>query len=193
MDTGPIASFEEFIFPPHCKYPIDYMNFYRDKNISFLRDILTRIFNREYLFEITSQNEYLSSYWPRLSQDTGSWIDWSVRPEHLEQFICAFDDPYRGAKTTINGQTVRIKKVHVNSQDGCFHPYQKGIVFRKGPSWLCVSVEKVSLVIESVFDSKTGESCMASINVGDRFITTNEKLEANQQRVVYTPVGIKSE
>ena len=88
----------------------------------------------------------------------------------LEKFICAFDDPYRGAKTFLNGKIVRIKDVLLSSQDGTFHSYQNGIVYRKGANWLCVSLKTSSLIIRQVLDEKKND-IFENVKVGDRFIT----------------------
>jgi len=191
VDTGPIVDFEEFIYPHECKYPIQYIDYYKKKNIRFIGRIIKRAFEKRSTFSITKQSEYFSTYWPRLNQDTSSWIDWSQSPEQIERFICAFGHPYKGALTTINGRNVRINKIHVNYQDGVFHPYQNGIIYRKGVSWLCVALDGAGMVIESIADDSTGDSCLSSISIGDRFITTAKMLENNKNRVVYTPDGIK--
>ena len=191
IDTGEIVEYEEFIYPHICRYPVDFMDYYISKNIPFMLKIITNIFNRETSFNLISQSNYFSTYWPRLDQNHGSWVDWSLSSEYIERFICAFDDPYKGALTTINGKLVRLKKVHVNYQDGAFHPHQRGIVYRKGPGWICVALNESSLVVESIIDNKTSKSCLSLINIGDRFITLSKDLENNYSRVVYTPTGLK--
>ena len=190
IDTGQIVNFEEFIYPHTCKYPIEYMNYYNDKNVIFLERILKNAFTGKVVFSLYKQIEYLSTYWPRLNQDSSSWIDWSQSPDIIERFICAFGPPYKGALTTINGRNVRINKVCINYQDGVFNPYQNGIVYRIGGSWICVALNGGGIIIESVSDDKTGESCISSISVGDRFITTNKMLENSKNRVTYAPSGL---
>ena len=193
VDTGLIARVEEFIYPHECKYPAQYIEFYKTKSIQFVGKIIGEIFNKGGTFSTTKQSEYFSTYWPRLNQNISSWIDWSQSPEQIERFICAFGDPYKGALTTINGVNVRIDRVHINYQDGAFHPYQNGIVYRKGPSWLCVSLNGAGLVVESIKDDSTGKTCVNSISVGDRFITTMKMLESGKNRVIYTPSGVINE
>ena len=191
VDTGQIIDFEEFLFPHKCRYPIEYINYYNKKNIDFIGKIIGNAFKKKSTFSITKQSEYLSTYWPRLNQDISSWIDWSQSPEHIERFICAFGLPYKGALTTINGKNVRINKVHINYQDGVFHPYQSGVVYRIGHSWICVALDGAGIVIESVVDDVREESYMSSISVGDRIITTRKMLESSKNRVIYTPDGLK--
>jgi len=191
IDTGDIVSFDEFIYPHYCKYPVHYQKYFIGKNLSFLKEVMIKIYDSCAQFDLVGQNEYLSTYWPRLNQNISSWIDWSIDPMQLERFICAFDDPYSGAKTTLNGNIVRLKKVHVSYQDGVFHPFQRGIVYRKNKKWLCVALDGASLIIESIIDDELGVSCLSTINVGDRFITPNSFLEQAKERVIYTPTGMK--
>ena len=191
VDTGSIVDFEEFIYPHECKYPIQYIDYYKKKNIRFIGRIIKRAFEKKSTFSITKQSEYFSTYWPRLNQDTSSWIDWSQSPEQIERFISAFGPPYKGALTTINGKNVRINKIHINYQDGIFHPYQSGIVYRKGDEWLCVALDGAGIVIESIVDDSTGKSCLSLISIGDRFVTTSKMLESNKNRVIYTPNRVR--
>jgi methionyl-tRNA formyltransferase len=191
IDTGDIVKYKEFIYPHTCRLPIDYIKYSKSKNLIFVLGIIEKIHKKQMCFNLIIQSHYLSTYWPRLNQDIGSWIDWSIGAEYVERFICAFDDPYRGAKTTINGKTVRIKKVHLNYQDGVFHPYQNGIIYRKGPKWACVALQGASLVIELILDEEGGNNCLSLLNVGDRFITPQKNLEDNKKRINYSSIGLK--
>jgi len=191
IDTGSIVEHQEFIYPFKCRIPSDYISHYRKKNVSFILKVLNQIRNENVTYTLIKQNEYLSTYWPRLNDDIGSWIDWSLAPEKIERFICAFDDPYSGARTLVNGCDVRLKKVHVNYQDGVFHPYQSGIIYRKGPGWICVAVDGASLVVEEVNDNN-GNSYIDSIAVGDILYTPQTMLENNKSRVNYTATGLRN-
>ena len=66
-------------------------------------------------------------YWPRLNTDAHGYINWSNDVEDIEKFICAFDDPYKGAITYFNDNKIRVKKVFLMKTDGIFHPFQNGI------------------------------------------------------------------
>lgn len=63
---------------------------------------------------------------------------------------------------------VNIKKASRNNQDGLFHPYQTGIVYRKTENWICVVAGNEAVVFESVAD-KMGNDLISEIKVGDRF------------------------
>jgi len=190
IDTGDLVLFDEFLYPATCRIPIDYENLYVKKNIVFLTNLLKKLISKEKHLKLIAQTEYLSTYWPRLDSLTHSWIDWSMEEYDLERFICAFDDPYIGAQTYINGKSVHLKSVSLNFQDGVFHNYQSGLIYRKTKSWICVCVKGAALIIEQVTD-KNGNDMLNSIRAGDRFTTPTAKLENNKQRVEYSPTGLK--
>lgn len=190
IDTGPIIENEEFIFPATARKPIDFINLMQKKNFEFIKKFITKNrFNKKEI-KLNLQHNYLSTYWPRLNSDLNSWINWSMQDNDLEKFICAFDEPYGGAKTLHNGKIVRIKDVLLSSQDGTFHSYQNGIVYRKGKNWLCVSLKNSSLIIRQVLDEKKN-NIFKKIKVGDRFITPFSKLELSYNRITYSSTGIK--
>ena len=55
-----------------------------------------------------SNNANIGDYYPRLSTKINGWIDWSWKPENLERFINAFDEPYEGAKTYLYNDEVYL-------------------------------------------------------------------------------------
>lgn len=189
VDTGDIVAWEEFLYPGACRTPVDYMEHYVAKNLAFLTNLLSSVRDTAREFDPVSQLEYLSTYWPRLHSPTQAWIDWGWSAQHLERFICAFDDPYSGAQTTWRGSTVRIKKAFANYQDGAFHPFQTGIVYRNNGRWLCVACTGGSLVVEALTDEH-GESVLRDVRVGDAFHTPADYLAHRTQRMVYTALGL---
>lgn len=190
VDTGEIIAVEEFLYPATARRPIDYENVYVEKNLGFILGFLERHRSQTLPIAPLSQPEYLSTYWPRLNTDLNGWIDWSLEPVEIERMICAFDEPYQGAQTYLNDEKVRIKSVCVSSQDGAFHAFQSGIVYRKGPSWLCVALRGSTLIVEGVY-GENGKDVLSTVRVGDRFVTPWDKLHASLKRPVYTPKGIK--
>ena len=189
-DTGAIIDYNDYIFPKKCRIPLDYYQTSIKKDYSFLKNFLTKI-NRNEKFELKNQNERISTYWPRLNTDIHGYIDWSNNLQDVQNFICAFDDPYQGASSYINGVKVRLKKVFLSKSDGIFHPFQNGLVYRKINDAIMVSVAPGSLKINEVLDDK-GENIISDIVIGDRFYTPIEKIEkALKFRAVYTPDGLK--
>lgn len=190
VDTGNIIQFEEFLYPAACRIPTEYEKVYIEKNLSFLKSFIKSTNEKVNYFQHILQQEYFSSYWPRLNTEINGWIDWSLSALEIERFICAFDDPYDGAKTYINNTLVKLKSVMLSQQDGMFHSYQSGIIYRVNDNWICVSLKHYSLIIEKVYND-LGENIINQIQVGDRFFTPMNKIEFSKQRVVYTPKGLK--
>jgi len=129
IDTGDIVDYESYIFSENCKIPLDYYKISIDKYFDFMIRFFDKV-NKNKEFTCTEQPEYLSMYWPRLNSDIHGYIDWSNDIDDIERFICAFDDPYKGAITYFNNNKVRVKKVFSMRTDGNFHPFQSGIIYR---------------------------------------------------------------
>ena len=189
-DTGPIVASEEFIFPHSCRVPKDFASYATERNLSFMGDLLGSIRNAARDFTLLPQAEYLSTYWPRVHTPTQAWIDWHWRAPEIERFICAFDEPYVGAQTTWRGRTVRLKRGFANAEDGIYHPFQAGLVYRNNGRWLCIACDGGSIVIERI-ESERGEDLMSSVKVGDAFVTSSEQLLKRTQRLQFDAYGLK--
>ena len=190
IDTGPIVKQHEFIYPASCRIPVEYEEKYIQENCNFLKNFLSEVFENEQEFPLRPQSEPMSTYWPRLNSEINSWIDWGLDPINLERFICAFDEPYSGSKTYLNDVLVRIKGVALNFEDGNFHPYQSGLVYRVSKNWLCVALSGAGLIIQSL-ENDSGESIIEKVRVGDRFSTPNDKLAEGKNRVIYDAKGLQ--
>jgi methionyl-tRNA formyltransferase len=191
VDTGSIVKTEEFLYPPSCRIPKEYDDVHFKRNFNFVTDFIEQLRQGGVDIETIRQTEYFSSYFPRLNTNDHGWINWTDGVMELERFICAFDDPYEGAKCFWDDQVVYVKKVCVDFSDQSFHSYQSGIVYRNNGKWLCVCAVGGSLIIEEVLDSD-GKNLIQKIKVGDRLITKTETLNERLGRVVYTPVGKKT-
>ncbi|MCP4650684.1 MAG: hypothetical protein GY853_11485 [PVC group bacterium] len=190
VDTGNILKYEEFLYPADCRIPLDYEECYRKNNLEFMQKLFKKLVKGSITFQPVAQQEYFSAYWPRLHSPTHSWIDWSMPLNELDRFICAFDDPYCGAQTTSDGSLVYLKKTMTDNNDGNFHPFQYGLVYRNNGKWLSVAANGGTIIIQSV-TGKDGQDLIRSIKSGDRFFTPVEKLEeACSQRIFYTPRGL---
>ena len=76
LDTGDIIKTEEFLYPPSCRIPKDYINLSREKNMHFITSFIEEIVQKSIDIETYKQTEYFSSYFPRLSTPDHGWIDW---------------------------------------------------------------------------------------------------------------------
>ena len=190
VDSGHIVAWEEFLYPASARIPSDYETLYTERNLKFLITFITSLLARQERLSPIPQSEWFATYWPRLNTDRNGLIDWSLDPGEIERFICAFDDPYRGASTFLNDRKVFLKKVSLSSQDGVFHPFQRGLIYRKSELWFCVALGGgFALIVESAFNEE-GENLMPAIRVGDRFITPSRELESALRRVSYSPLGL---
>lgn len=190
IDTGDIVKYKEFYYPESCKIPQDYNDKYFKQNKLFFDEFLQEIENN-IDFNISGQSEYHSTYWPRLNTDLHGYIDWSYKSENIYRFINAFDDPYAGAITFIDDIKVRIKSCFHDFNDGLFHPFQTGIIFRKSDTAIFVAAESGTLIVQKVLDYE-GKNIIGEMKLGSRFYTPYKYLEnAKMSRVIYTPKGVK--
>ena len=190
LDTGPILATEEFIFPHSCRVPMDYAAHSAERNLRFVGELLASLRNGPREFAPQPQPEYLSTYWPRLHTPTQAWIDWRWSAPFLERFVCAFDDPYSGAQTTWQGHTLRLKRAFSSYEDGMFHPFQAGLVYRNNGRWLCIACDGGSLVVEDIRD-EAGQDMRSRVRAGDTLATPPEKLMARAERVQFDALGLK--
>lgn len=192
VDTGNIIKYKEYIFPEHCRTPIQFMEHATNSDDVFLKEFYSEVL-KGVEFRVFPQSEYLSMYWPRLHTDTHGFIDWSWKRSQIENFICAFDDPYNGASTFIKDIKVRLKKCYSSVSDGLFHPFQYGIVYRKNSELLFIAVDGGSIIVKEVINDN-GENVSDAIKVGDRFVTPcNVLLKAKEFRAIYNSNGLKGE
>ena len=192
MDTGEIIMYKNFTFDSDCRKPVDYYSVAKIHIKELFKDFLDKI-KKGGDFELMPQPEHLSTYWPRISSELHSYIDWSYDLIDLERFICAFDDPYDGAQTFINNKMVHVKDCIASLSEGSFHPFQTGIVYRKSKDHLFIAAKQGTLIIRRVI-TDNGEDLMKNINVGDRFHTPQSLLENSMsKRAIFTPKGLKQD
>lgn len=190
IDSGKIVHFNEFLFPESCKTPEEYENHSTNAEIDFFKDFFEKI-NDNFEFQEMAQQEYFSTYFPRLSTIHHGFINWSWNADEIERFICAFDDPYPGASTFCNGKRVFIKKVRLDNRDGKFHPFMNGLVYRKMGGLLYVAAKGGSIVIQNIFDEEKND-ITKKIKLGRRFVTPQKYLdEALEYYAVYDSKGLK--
>ena len=186
VDAGPILMSEEYIFPEDCYTPKDYQNFAINQEVTFVKQFLNKC-EHGFIFDLNYQNDYLGTYWPRLSTKKQGWIDWSWDKDDIIQFIRAFDDPYPGAMSKIRDEVVYLKSAFAHTEDGDFHPFQSGIIYRKSGNGIYVASLGGSIFVSSVTNDEN-VNMLSRIDVGDRFWTPQKMLEmAKKTRVRYTP------
>ncbi|MDA7512457.1 formyltransferase family protein [Verrucomicrobia bacterium] len=190
VDTGRIVFSREYVYPVHCRLPIEYEVYTIEKYKLAFDNFFIKLSNID-SFTLIQQQEIFSSYWPRLSANVHGYINWGWDLADIEKFICAFDDPYPGALTYLGENLVRIKDCYSWKGEGNFHPFQKGIIYRKRGGNLFIAAEHGVLIVGKLLDKK-GYNIIDNVNVGDRLHTpTNLTDKAMECRAVYSPDGLK--
>jgi AICAR transformylase/IMP cyclohydrolase PurH len=110
----------------------------------------------------------------------------------LERFVCAFDEPYEGASSFLGERRVHLKGCVMGCDEGEFHPFQSGLVFRIHAGKIYIAAPGGYLLVSQVTDAD-GTTIIDTIELGMRFTTPVKHLEAAAgTRAVYTATGIKS-
>ena len=176
FDSGEIVFSREYRFPDTCRIPQDYFDAAHKEEVAFLGEFMDRIKNGED-FVLSPVPEQYSTYFPRLNTTRQGWINWSWSTKDLELFINAFDDPYAGASTELDGQLVRVKQARIETLDGPFHPFMTGLVYRINSTGVYVATPQGSLVFCQVLNEENTDITV-TIRTGQRFYTPMARLEA---------------
>ncbi len=185
IDSGDIVMSSKFIYPKTCKIPSDFTDYLEPFEKKIIREFMSNLKKWSKLPSY-KQNQDEAEYWPRLNTKEHGFINWSWNGDEIKYFIDAFDDPYVGATTFINGHQIHIKKCEIIQNKINFHPFQSGIVYKKTKSKIYISCLKYSLIVNFVGDSN-GVSYLDKIKLGDRFYTPNNYIEKSlSKRVFYS-------
>lgn len=189
FDSGEIVKTKEYFFPATARIPEDYFNAAVKEEIDFLKEFLLGVkAGRE--FQLTRLQEQFSIYFPRLYTKKHAFIDWSWDTKHIESFICAFDDPYPGAMTFSDGQKVRLKKCFAEYNDGSFHPFQSGLIYKIDEKAVYVASLSGTIIVSQVLD-ENDNNIMSTLKTGGRFFTPLSMIEeAMQFSASYNAHGI---
>lgn len=188
IDTGKIIFYEEFLYPLNLNSPKAYFDYYVNKQVDFLEHVFLKLKNGIKNIFPVNQTEYMSSYFPRLNSDLHGWADWSLDFEDLSCFINSFGAPHNGCCTYYNNKKVYLSKVSPNYEDAKFNSYKSGLIYRKGPSWVCVAGTNGSLIIEEVFHRN--KNIIQELKIGDRLYTPSKKIDKKFKRVFYDSKGL---
>jgi len=192
FDSGEIVKTREYFFPESARIPDDYFETAVTIEVAFLNDFLNEVKSGKE-FPLMRLQENFSIYFPRLYTPIQGLIDWGWDTDEIEQFICAFDSPYVGASTFINGQKVFLKRCFAEYNDGPFHPFQRGLIYKIANEAVYVSTKSGTLIIGQVLD-EDGEDFIPQLSLGQRFMTPKEHLEkALSFSAVYTEQGLNRE
>lgn len=191
LDAGDVIKTKEFMLPDTARIPADDFAFCLKASLEFLEEFFQEVrAGKAHTRRKLDESE--STFFPRLSTQHQGYIDWSWDTSDLEAFICAFDNPYAGAATFVNGQRVRLKGCTSHAQEGPFHPFQSGLIYRKGPAGLSIATRSGTLVIQKVLDD-SGKELGPKLREGSRFHTPHSFLDqARMVQAAYDARGLKS-
>ena len=152
-DSGEIIKFKEYLFPSDARTPDDYFKFAVSQEIGFIKEFIEELAQNKD-FNTFKLQENFSIYFPRLNTLKNAFINWQWDTFDIEKFICAFDSPYAGATTQINGLLVRIKEARSEQNDGAFHPFQSGLIYKIYNGNIYVATRQGTIIISEVNDEK---------------------------------------
>jgi methionyl-tRNA formyltransferase len=192
FDSGEIVDSIDYEMDKQEVKPSDFFAREVTESINFIKLFLTKAISGEN-FELKEIDESKSLYLPRLYTDVHAWIDWRRwNGLYIERFINAFDEPYVGARTTLNNRNIRIKDVKFSDTKNDFHPFQSGLVVRKDSSETTIAVTGGLISVGTITDDD-GTCIVDEIRIGQRFYTPEDNLEkALTFEAVYDASGLKS-
>lgn len=187
---GPIIKRKEYKLPPTLHKPIDFFNFIVKNESAFLKEFLLEL-KRRTNFSLKKLDEYRSSYYPFLSTAKHGLINWGWSGRDIYLFINAFDNPYSGASTYLNGHRVFLKNSHLLPLQEKYHPFTSGVVVRKNKDGIFIASSGNLLNVRTVLNEK-GRNIINEIGLGDRFFTPSSILDrAMEFGALYTSRGLK--
>lgn len=175
FDSGKIIKSRDFIIPKNARIPNDFFKVYAQETLMLLKEFLDAI-KEDKEFSLSKPQDNFSLYLPRLYTLKHGFINWGWTTEEIEQFICAFDNPYAGASTFISGQKVFLKNCQTDYTEGQFHPFINGIIYRICNDAVYVASRQGSLILKTIID-ENGVNIIPKLKPGMRFYTPTEQLD----------------
>ncbi len=188
FDSGEIIKTKEYFFPTVARKPEDYFEFAVKQEIDFLKEFLDQVKNNQE-FELVRLQENFSIFFPRLYTLKHAMINWSWDTDEIESFICAFDEPYAGATTFLSGERVHLKDCYAEFNDGPFHPFQAGLIYKIYNDTVFIATKSGTLIVKKVIDNN-GQEVISKLHTGQRFFTPLSYLEeAMTSSIEYSTEG----
>jgi methionyl-tRNA formyltransferase len=174
-DSGEILKRREYVIPIWARIPKDYFKVANEEGMKLFIEFIDEI-HKGKNFEPVKIQESFGSYFPRLHTINNGYINWSWTVDELERFICAFDEPYAGASTLLNGKRFFFKNCQADYTEGIFHPFLSGLIYRIYNNSVFVAARDGALIIQNVSD-ESGNDMISQLKTGQRFYTPSKKLE----------------
>ena len=174
-DSGEIVYFKEYLFSEKARIPNDYFEEAVKQEVDFVFSFIKKV-NQGHEFRPFHVQENFSILFPRLNTIKNAYLDWLWSSQEIDRFVCAFDDPYAGCSTFLNGEKVRLKKSSFESNDGPFHSFQCGLVYKVYNGAIYICTKDGTIIIRELFD-EDGNDITNHVKPGQRFYTPQEELE----------------
>lgn len=168
IDTGPVVLVREYIIPRRLRTPDEIHQDYLERLLPFVQGMVQQGIGQPAVLELQPQPSHFGSYFPRLLTSEHAEIDWQMRPDELERFILAFDEPYTGAWSHLNGRRVSLLGCQLHGGEARVNDWQAGTIIRMGDGFAIIALrDGWSLIVESI-TGENGQPC--EVRPGDRFL-----------------------
>ncbi len=181
----------DYDVPASCRIPQHWFDFCGWEDVLQISNFLARV-TAGWTFFSQPVNERGATFFPRLRTCDNGWIDWSLPCGELFRSICAFDDPYPGARTCLyepnyGARDVALKDATWNELIAPINvPYQRGLVMRVDDDGIHIAASDGVITARKVLYH--GTDYTSQVKVGRRFHTSTEQLEkALISTPIYTP------
>jgi methionyl-tRNA formyltransferase len=189
FQKGPLLKSKEYTLPAGCRIPRDCFDAMNQEALPFMLEFIEDLkAGRE--FSVQPLNESGNSFFPFLNTLRQGYIDWSWSAAEIERFICAFDAPYAGSSTFLDGKRVFLKGCSGPTPEAG-HPFMAGLIIRKTPTAIVVAAKDGTLEITSISDP-AGNALRSDLAVGRRFHTPPDVLSrAKEMHAAYDAHGLQ--
>lgn len=192
LNRGELVHVSEYSFSGGARIPADYFR-ESEAHIHQTTEAFIHRLHRGECFTPIQPDLRFRTFYPRLYTDRHGYIDWNMDVEEIERFICAFDKPYGGAMTFLEGRRIHLSDAWIDRSEGGFHSFMRGIVYRKRPDCLQIACRGGALLVHRVTDDG-GCDCLGTVALGKRLHTPGELLErALRYEAVFDAQGIVPE
>jgi methionyl-tRNA formyltransferase len=174
---GEIIKSSNYVFSDFARIPQDYFDEALIKEDEFLKEFINEV-KKLKDFSITPLDETFSSYFPFLNSEKHAWINWSWNAKNISLFVCAFDEPYCGASTFLNGSRVYLKGCEVLEKEENFHPFHSGLVYRSSSSRVIIAVRGGTIAINKIIN-ENGVNIIENVKEGSRLYTPQSLIESS--------------
>ena len=144
IDKGEIVLQEEIKFDKSISSLTQSYKFFAPKEAELFSKFLNGDINSY------KKSDVPSFYWPKLSTNINGYIDWSWTAREIISFCHAFDHPFEGAATFLNGAKVNFSDVVVADELSSFHPFQVGLIYRIDTNGIYVATRVGGVCVKNV-------------------------------------------